>query len=191
MARYVLTGAPGSGKTAILRLLELAGYRVVEEAATDVIALRRALGQPEAWTGPDFVDAIVSLQRRRQDRAERDCAGVDGIFFDRWPVCTLALSRYLGFPVSPLLAAEVDRVVADRAATLAFFVRGVRRADGGPADQLRGLAGVRGRARADLSRARVRADRRAGWPAAGARGPGVRGGWRRSGAGRHQGARMG
>jgi predicted ATPase len=123
VARYVLTGAPGSGKTAILRLLELAGRRVVEEAATDVIALRRALGQPEAWTGPDFVDAIVSLQRRRQDRAERDCAGVDGIFFDRWPVCTLALSRYLGFPVSPLLAAEVDRVVADRAATLVFFVR--------------------------------------------------------------------
>jgi len=123
MARYVLTGAPGSGKTAILRLLEHAGHRVVEEAATDVIALGHALGRPEPWDGPDFADAIVSLQRRRQDWAESDRAGADGVFFDRSPVCTLALSRYCGWPVSPLLAAEVDRFVADRASTMVFFVR--------------------------------------------------------------------
>jgi hypothetical protein len=39
MPGYILTGAPGSGKTAILRQLELNGHTVVEEAATDVIAL--------------------------------------------------------------------------------------------------------------------------------------------------------
>ena len=38
MHRFVLTGAPGSGKTAILRQLEIYGLAVVEEAATDVIA---------------------------------------------------------------------------------------------------------------------------------------------------------
>ena len=37
MPRYILTGAPGAGKTAVLRLLEVSGYTVVEEAATDVI----------------------------------------------------------------------------------------------------------------------------------------------------------
>lgn len=37
MPAYILTGAPGAGKTAILRLLEANGYPVVEEAATDVI----------------------------------------------------------------------------------------------------------------------------------------------------------
>ena len=42
MKRYILTGTPGCGKTAILRALELAGYPVVEEAATDIIALRNA-----------------------------------------------------------------------------------------------------------------------------------------------------
>jgi len=36
--RYVLTGAPGSGKTALLGALRERGHAVVEEAATDVIA---------------------------------------------------------------------------------------------------------------------------------------------------------
>ncbi|MER6582341.1 AAA family ATPase, partial [Nonomuraea sp. NPDC001023] len=44
---HVLTGTPGAGKTAVLRLLEVRGYSVVEEAATDVIALGQALGRAE------------------------------------------------------------------------------------------------------------------------------------------------
>jgi predicted ATPase len=64
----VLTGAPGVGKTAILRLLEQAGYPVVEEAATDVIALEHALGCQEPWLLPGFADVIVTLQRRRTYR---------------------------------------------------------------------------------------------------------------------------
>ena len=68
MRRYVLTGTPGSGKTAMLRLLERAGYRVVEEAATDVIALEQALGNSELWRNPGFIDHIVALQQARQRR---------------------------------------------------------------------------------------------------------------------------
>ncbi len=34
--------------------------------------------------------------------------------FDRSPLCTLALARYLDLPVTPLLAAEVTRVTRDR-----------------------------------------------------------------------------
>ena len=52
MNRYVLTGAPGAGKTAILRQLELEGFSVVEEAATDIIALWQAKGIAEPWTHP-------------------------------------------------------------------------------------------------------------------------------------------
>jgi predicted ATPase len=44
MRSFILTGTPGSGKTAIIRQLELDGFSVVEEAATDVIALGRARG---------------------------------------------------------------------------------------------------------------------------------------------------
>ena len=45
MAReFILTGAPGAGKTVILRGLEAKGIDVVEEAATDVIALDQGRG---------------------------------------------------------------------------------------------------------------------------------------------------
>ena len=66
MQRFILTGAPGAGKTAILRQLELDGFAVVEEAATDVIALGQAQGVLEAWKHSSFIDAIIDLQKRRQ-----------------------------------------------------------------------------------------------------------------------------
>lgn len=111
MPGYVLTGAPGAGKTAVLRLLEIDGHAVVEEAATDAIALANALGSAQPWRDQSFIDTIVTLQRQRQ-RSVRTAANAT-VFFDRSPVCTLALSRFLGFTTSDLLAAEVDRVVAE------------------------------------------------------------------------------
>lgn len=122
MPSYVLTGAPGAGQTAILRLLEANGYPVVEEAATDVIALGHALGNAEPWHDPDFIDKVVVLQRQRQESI-RDTEGT-AVFFDRSPACTLALSRYLGFTASRLLGTEVSRVIAERTyEPLAFFIR--------------------------------------------------------------------
>ena len=108
MKRYILTGAPGCGKTAIIRSLEIAGYPVVEEAATDVIAIRQAQGVPDAWRHDSFVDDIVSLQKQRQTRPVDSSSGVQ--FFDRSPLCTYALSRWLGFPISTVLAGEVERI---------------------------------------------------------------------------------
>ena len=119
---HILTGAPGAGKTAILRLLEASGYPVVEEAATDVIALDHALGNAEPWHDPDFIDTVITLQRQRQESIQenRDTT----VFFDRSPACTLALSRYLGFTASRLLDREVSRVIAEGTyEPLAFFIR--------------------------------------------------------------------
>jgi len=67
MKRFVLTGMPGAGKTAIIRQLELDGYSVVEEAATDIMALEQALGITEPWAHPSFIDSIVDLQKRAAD----------------------------------------------------------------------------------------------------------------------------
>ena len=122
MRRYILTGAPGSGKTAILRQLEIAGHAVVEEAATDVIALHQALGTREPWRDPAFVDHVVDLQRRRQ--LATDTVARDVIFFDRSPVCTLALSRYLAVATSSGFLAEIDRTqVEDCYERTVFFIR--------------------------------------------------------------------
>jgi predicted ATPase len=63
--RFILTGAPVCGKTSIIRQLELDGFNVVEEAATDVIALQQERGIAEPWTNPLFIDVVASLQRER------------------------------------------------------------------------------------------------------------------------------
>jgi predicted ATPase len=108
MRRFVITGAPGAGKTAIIRQLELDGFSVVEEAATDVIAAAHAQGTVEPWREPSFIDTIAKLQRGRQIRASYQPDEVQ--FHDRCVVCTAALAVYLGYPFSSSLASELERV---------------------------------------------------------------------------------
>lgn len=129
MSNYILTGTPGSGKTAILRQLELHGRAVVEEAATDVIALHHALGNREPWREPDFVDRIVDLQRKRQLAVGPRQLAVGPVargttFFDRSPVCTLALTRHLALAAPRCLLDEIDRVLTESVYEQSvFFVR--------------------------------------------------------------------
>lgn len=114
MRRFILTGTPGAGKTAILRWLEADGYAVVEEAATDVIALLHARGVTEPWREASFIDAITELQRQRQMRDAPQTGGSPVRVYDRSPVCTYALSRFLGHPVSAALADELARIAQQR-----------------------------------------------------------------------------
>jgi predicted ATPase len=81
---------------------------VVEEAATDVIAAAHAQGTAEPWREASFIDAIAQLQRDRQLRASYQPDEVQ--FHDRSVVCTAALAVYLGYPFSPFLARELERV---------------------------------------------------------------------------------
>jgi predicted ATPase len=122
MKRFVLTGAPGAGKTAILRQLELDGFCVVEEAATDIIALQQAQGVAEPWTRPSFIDAVVDLQRLRQLRAS--CEPNTLQFHDRSAVCTAALAAYLGYPISEGLSRELERIKSEAVfQERVFFIR--------------------------------------------------------------------
>jgi predicted ATPase len=108
MKRFILTGTPGSGKTVLLRQLEMDGFSVVEEAATDVIALSQARGIAEPWTDPSFLDDVIGLQRLRERRGSLE--PVDVQFHDRSVVCTAALAEYLGFAYSDALERELERV---------------------------------------------------------------------------------
>lgn len=105
----MLTGAPGAGKTTLLAELAGRGQRTVPEAATDVIAEGHRLGVAEPEREPDFIAWVVELQIARQR------AATDGelCFFDRSPLCTLALARHLDRPIPPVLRAELDRIVTE------------------------------------------------------------------------------
>ena len=122
MKRFVITGAPGAGKTAILRQLKIEGFSVVEEAATDVIAAWQAQGTQEPWRYPSFVDAVARLQRERQIRSASQPDAIQ--FHDRCVVCTAALAVYLGYRVSPFLAGELERIQKDAIyQNRVFFIR--------------------------------------------------------------------
>ena len=108
MKRFIITGAPGAGKTAIIRQLELEGFGVVEEAATDLIALARARGIAEPWTNPSFIAEVADLQSRRLAHASHQPDEIQ--FHDRSVFCTSALAVYLGYPVPETLSREMDRL---------------------------------------------------------------------------------
>lgn len=111
MQRFILTGAPGAGKTVLLRQLELEGFGVLEEAATDLIALKQSGGIQEPWTDPGFPGEVVSLQRLRRLRAAHLPDKLQ--FHDRSAICTAALAVYLGYPVSAALTREIERIKAE------------------------------------------------------------------------------
>lgn len=120
MKRYIITGTPGAGKTTILRCLEALGHSVVDEAATAVIASEQARGEAEPWAHPSFVDKIIALQRQRQTDAPATAIQ----FYDRSPICTHALSTYLGYPSSPALSTEIERITREGVyERQVFFVR--------------------------------------------------------------------
>ncbi len=122
MKRYILTGTPGAGKTSVIRGLEDLGYPIVEEAATAVIALRQAQGIDTPWTNPSFIDDIVTLQKQRQVQSVALPFKIQ--FHDRSPVCCHALSRFLGYPPSPLLMDEIGRIKKEQIfQNEVFFIR--------------------------------------------------------------------
>lgn len=112
MKRYILTGTPGCGKTSILLALEMKGYFVISEAATDINAYEHAMGNPAPWKNPDFIDQIIHLQKKRQMQVSQ--VHSDPQFYDRSPFCTYALAIWLNVKPSSTLLQEIDRIEKNR-----------------------------------------------------------------------------
>ena len=119
--RFILTGPPGSGKTTLIQHLAEHGFATVDEAVTDLITEWQNRRIEEPWTRPSFVDAIVEAQRDRQIKLGNS-AGIQ--FYDRSPICTLALANWLGHPVSDAVRLEIERIQRERVyRPEVFFVR--------------------------------------------------------------------
>jgi len=89
---FILTGAPGSGKTAILNLLR-GDIRCVDEPAREVLAEQRASGGRGTWDQDPalFVDLLL---RRSIETYESARGSKDPVLFDRGvPDCVVYAMR--------------------------------------------------------------------------------------------------
>jgi len=90
---FVVTGAPSSGKSTIIRALESIGFEVVPEAAREILE-----SSTLAENQLDFQQRIEELQSTREE------ACLDRmVFFDRGLPDSLAYRRMLGFDESEIL----------------------------------------------------------------------------------------
>ena len=108
MKRYILTGTPGCGKTSIITVLKNKNYTVIHEAATDIIACEQKLGNERPWEQQSFIDKIINLQKQRQILADNISSSIQ--FYDRSPICTYALAKYLNVGPSEILLNEIERI---------------------------------------------------------------------------------
>jgi len=121
MKRYILTGAPGSGKTSIINLLRFKGITVATEAVSDIILKKQRQGMSQPWKSSEFIDDIILLQKKRELQIE--VSAPKKVFFDRSPICTYALALYLNLKISSELKKEVERIVNNQTyENIVFFI---------------------------------------------------------------------
>ncbi len=104
----ILTGAPGSGKTAILNQLR-SEFRCVDEPAREVLAEQRATGGIGTWDQDRFLFVHLLLQRSIQKYQSTLRSGRTVLFDRGIPDCVVYAVRADADPTPSLDAAEVFR----------------------------------------------------------------------------------
>jgi len=95
---FVLTGGPGSGKSAVIEALHGAGYARAVEAGRSIIQDQLAIGgNGLPWKDPiHFAELMLSWDIRSYHIAEQS---IGTVFFDRGVVDVIGYLRLLGLPV--------------------------------------------------------------------------------------------
>ena len=94
---FVITGGPGSGKTAVLRELEKDGFRCAPEVARQIIQEQaRNRGDAVPWANRERYTELM-LKRSMQSYEEHTPAG-RATFSDRGIPDTLGYARLIGLP---------------------------------------------------------------------------------------------
>ena len=89
MKKYVLTGAPCSGKTSVINELKKRGYNVLDEVARDYLEKRKELGLKDMYLcsideKEDAEKRMYEIQLEKESELEEKCTGKnDKIFLDR------------------------------------------------------------------------------------------------------------
>lgn len=105
---FILTGAPGSGKTAVLGRLGNE-FRCVDEPAREVLAEQRATGGSGTWDRDASLFVHLLLQRSIEKYAMARRSG-DTVIFDRGiPDCIVYAVRAGADPTPSLEAADAYR----------------------------------------------------------------------------------
>ena len=109
MKRYIVTGAPGSGKTSVLQMLEFQGFKVVHEAVTEIMRNNQKNGMDAPWQESFFLQQILDLQKTRLAKDEKSVHGVE--FHDRSVLDTYILGIYLQQDCPKMLEAEIRSIL--------------------------------------------------------------------------------
>jgi len=96
---YVITGAPSSGKSTIIKELTKLGYKTTEEMGRKLIEQELAKGKTLDQVNVDskeFEEAWVDMQQQKEAILEKS----ELIFFDRGVLDTLGYFRFYKWPLT-------------------------------------------------------------------------------------------
>jgi predicted ATPase len=108
MKRFILTGVPGAGKTALSLNWSLMASGSSRRPQPTLLLWSKRTTLLNRGNIPHSSIRLLNYKRRRQLRASHELDELQ--FHDRSAVCTAVLAVFLGYPYSEALSAELKRI---------------------------------------------------------------------------------